>query len=308
MIYPDNLLLRRLVLIDDHYEDNKRQKLIEFYKKTFGISCHFIECPYLFLEFIGCTKKMLGINYDSTLELDEKLSLKSLQDTQIDEIDKILVKELKRIHHFVKKHIVKNKIAIKERLKSTMLRSRQDSFSEKIISTAFSKYIWLFKKQFATFLDVFTRAITWDVFVTLESPNLKILRERQLGYWYQNYNPEYPFGKIVDDLSSYYDHKFSKKNFMLKAREDMVDSKMMTLPITGYMEGNTVRCVDIITFDTSVTGERAKLGLASLKNIELSLGITIPKKFGQIYCLSEANNENDPFNIEIIQNQNIIEL
>ena len=104
------------------------------------------------------------------------------------------------------------------------------------------------------------------------------------------------------------DHKFPQKNFFLKAREEMVDSKMMTLPITGYLQDNIIRRVDIVTFDTNVTSERSKLGLVSLKNIELSLGITIPKKFGHIYCLSEKNNENDPLNIEIIQNQYIVEL
>ena len=308
LIYLDNLVIRRLVLLDPHYRENQRQNLVNFYKKTFGISCYLIECPYLFLEFIGCTKKMLGINYTSTLKLDERLSFNSLQDTQVDEIDKILVKELKRIHNFVRKQIIKNKLIIKERLKSTLSRSHQDQFSQKIITSAFGKYIWLYKKQFKEFLDLFVRALTWDVFVILESNNLKFLRERQLGYWYQNYNSEYPFGKIVDDLSSYYNHKFPQKNFILKAREDMVDSKMMTLPTTGYMQNNIIRGVNVVTFDTNVTGERAKLGLASLKNIEESLGIDIPKKFGHIYCLSETDNETAPFDVEIIQNQFIIEL
>lgn len=308
LIYLDNLVVRRLVLADHYYSEDQRKRLIDFYKKTFGISCYFVECPYLFLEFIGCTKDKLEINYASKIEIDEKLSLKFVQDAQVDTIDKILVKELKHIHNFVKRHIIKNKAVIKERLKSTMDRCHQDSFSQKIVNKAFGKYIWLYKKQFDTFLEILARALTWDVFVIIESNNLKALRERQLGYWYQNYNSEYPFGKIVDDLSRYYDHKFPQKNFFLKAREDMVDSKIMTLPITGYLQDNIIRRVDIVTFDTNVTSERSKLGLVSLKNIELSLGITIPKKFGHIYCLSEAYNENDPFNIEIIQNQYLIEL
>ena len=119
---------------------------------------------------------------------------------------------------------------------------------------------------------------------------------------------EYPCGKIIDDLSKYYDHQFPDKNFLLKAREDMVDSKMMTLSVTGDMQNGIIRRVDVITFDTSVTAERAKLALGSIKNIEVSLGISIPKQLGNIFCLSETNDEKNPFNIEIIQNQYLIEL
>lgn len=100
LIYLDNLVIRRLVLEDPHYSDDQRKRLIDFYKKTFGISCYFLECPYLFLEFIGCTKDKLGINYSSRIEIEEKLSLKFVQDAQVDKIDKTLVKELKHIHNF----------------------------------------------------------------------------------------------------------------------------------------------------------------------------------------------------------------
>ena len=53
MVNPDNLHLRCLVLIDNDSEDNKRHKLIEFYKNLFGISSYLIEFPYLFLEVSG---------------------------------------------------------------------------------------------------------------------------------------------------------------------------------------------------------------------------------------------------------------
>lgn len=46
MVYLDNLHLRCLVHIDNDYGYNKRQKLIDFYKKLFGISSYHIECPY----------------------------------------------------------------------------------------------------------------------------------------------------------------------------------------------------------------------------------------------------------------------
>lgn len=147
-------------MIDDHYDYKKRQKLIKLYKKTFGVSCYFIECPYLFLEFIGCTRKRLNIKYSSSLQIDPRL----------------------------------------------------------------------------------------------------------------------------------------------------VDSKMMTLPVTGYMQDGMVRRVDVVTFDVNVTAERAKLSLGSIKNIESTLNLSIPKKLGNIFCLSETADKKDPFHIEIIQNQYLIEL
>lgn len=308
MIYLDNLLLRRLVLFDEQYQQVQRERLMNFYKSKFGISCNLIRCPYLFLEFIGCTKKHLSLKLHSPLQLHPEISLKSITRSQIKEIDKSLKKTIKMIRHDVRKKLIANKYFLNERLNATLKRAYKDEFPQKIINKLFSQYIDSFHNDFTFFLNIFCTALTWDVFVTLEANDLKILRERQLGFWLQNYNPEYPFGKIIDDLSMYYDHSFPQKNFFLQASRDMVDSKIMTLPVTGYPDDGIIRRVDVVTFDTNVTAQRAKLALGTIKNIEESLGIFIPKKFGKIFCLSETGDENDPFNIEIIQNQYIIEL
>lgn len=306
LIYLDSLVVRRLVLVDLHYSSIQRQNLINFYKENFGISCHLIKCPYLFLEFIGVTKEKLGINNNPSFSIEEKLNHNSITDFQVDEIDKILVKELKKITNHVTARIIKSRKIIKERLKATTDRFQRDAFSHKIIDKCFHEYIWLFKNGFQEFVRVFAKALSWDVFVTFQSNNLKFLRERQLGYWHQNYNDTYPFGKIADDLISYFKHDFPKSNFMLKTREDMVDSKMMTLAVTGNTYNGNIRRVDTVTFDTNVTDERLKLALGIISSIEKSLDITIPKKFGHTYCLTETAHPDNPFNVEIIQNQNII--
>ncbi len=263
IIYPDNPVVRRLVLDEGSYSKEQRECLIKFYKNNFGISCFLVNCPYLFLEFIGVTKKHLDLCSFSKFEIDPKVSLNSINNHQMIKIDKNIRALRKKIEKEIRHKLSKNVSFIKERVSGTIQIAYKDEFSKKIIDRLFSCYIDDLMRNFDRFLIKFTGALYWDIFAAMDSNNLIVLRERQLGFWLEQRKFNYPFGKIIDDQSHYYNHSFPEKNFFFQSKKDMVDSKMATLSVTGYSQNGEIRSVDSVQFfpDVNTIKERAILAL-----------------------------------------------
>jgi hypothetical protein len=292
-VYFDNSILRRLM---DSSE--KLDKFIEWFEAELNLSwknCKPITSHYLFLEYIGFTKKSLNIPKEF-LQCDfqnTKISIKSLKDGDVEKVDDVRIID-KKIEEIFKKLVVyikgellkkrKNlENLIEERSKFTNLSQRSSDLNNMLFVEILDKI----QNDYQEFVEIMAEFLAWDEFCNIEAQGLPIglLRQRQLGYWvyYWEQNVFLPSAKIIDDMAKYYEMRFDAS---LKNYEDMVDAEIFTYFVTGYRnENNEIMPVSIFTCDDPVSiKQRACLAGGCIVNIEKTLKRAIKCKPGEIHC------------------------
>lgn len=297
IIYPDNSIVR---LLSDNPE--AWNTIYDQIIRKFGRGFRTVQSYYLFFEYIGFTKETLEIpsifmkpNFDDIARLAAMDLASNICANEIT----ILDKNLKKVEDDITAHIRRKlpslkpllKTLIEERMKRTTPFEKVQRFVDSLFGNIFS----LIEQDFDTFAENATTCLSWDVFCGINplGLSLKIIRERQLGYWLRNWKQgiKLPLGKIIDDQSSYYAMDFTSH---FKECEDMVDSEMHTLLILGYEIDEHIHPIHCITHppkDKSAISKRNELTLASIDNIEKSLSEEIRKFPGKIHSIDRVTHQ-----------------
>ena len=302
-IYPDNTIAKKLI-----NDPNTFNILFDDFVTNFGRTFKVIKSYYLFFEFFGFHKKKLEIPIIYKQPTFNQFPCGLLKK------QKFLEKDIKIIDDALEKISAEISIYVKDKLSSlknhfTKLIATEEKKvhsckeSKDLYDQLFGHILTLFRTDFKKFIDEATRYLSWDVFCGINPKGLSptLIRERQLGFWYQFWQNDriiLPFGKIIDDLSSYFIMKFSSK---FKSYEDMVDSEALTYLITG----NANEYINYLTYDDS--NERTQLALGCIKHIEQVLNVQLCKNLGKVYLLDKNTNRFKEI-IQLHENQSVIHL
>lgn len=297
-LYFDNPVVKSLIETPETWN-----AFYDEFVKTFGRTFRPIKSCYLFLEYIGFTKKLLQIPSELTqpiFEHGEKLAkvnpaiLGTINDEVIDLIDKNLSKLVKAIDAYIEAQVqtlqatFEDLISIRERQISSFLGAQE------LHKVLFGDIIEFMRTDFIGFTKYVTRYLSWDVFcgVTPIGLSLRFVRERQLGYWYQFWEEgvELPAGKIFDDQAGSLDMEFQShfKNF-----KDMVDAEMHTYLIVGNRVDHELRPIYAFAYsphDQEAFAKRNELILGSITRIEQSLNKTLEKRPRKLYQLDSQTH------------------
>lgn len=265
--------------------------------KTFGRTFRPIKSCYLFLEYIGFTKKLLKIPAELTqpiFEHREKLAkvnpaiLATVCDESIDLIDKNLSKLITAIDAHIEAQVQTLQATFEDLVSR---RERQISFlgAQELHKVLFGDIIDYMRTDFTGFTKYITRYLSWDVFCGINPVgiSLQLVRDRQLGYWYQYWEEgiELPAGKIFDDQAGSLDMEFQSH---FKDFKDMVDAEMHTYLIVGNRMDDELRPIYAFAYlphDQQAFAKRNELILGSIARIEGSLQKTLAKRPGKLYQL-----------------------
>jgi hypothetical protein len=285
-IYFDNNVARRLM------DDPKSWNAIYDQLATrIGRRFQTVQSMYLFLEYLGFRKKQIAITPElMKVELSTAASFMSSDDLA-QEIDDILEPNLKQINMEVKQQLSTLQSVFENLIKERNARTTLWAGSIQLIKALFGDFLNTVHDHYELFVEDLTRALVWDFLCCIESKGISnnLLRERQIGYWYQLHNGGHslPMGKLIDDIHKYFKMDFSS---FLKNKEDMVDSEMLTYAVLGQLENEKRIPIVCLTFDSSDTiSERLKLALGCLNSFEETLGCNIAARPGWIYCLNSSD-------------------
>lgn len=206
-------------------------------------------------------------------------------------IDAIMEPHLQQINMEVKQQLSSLKSVFENLIKERSARTTLWEGSTQLIKALFGDFLDAVHDQYELFVEDLTQILVWDLLCCIESKGIpnNLLRERQIGYWYQLHNDGYslPMGKLIDDIHKYFKMDFSS---FLKNKEDMVDSEMLTYAVLGQLENEKRIPIVCLTFDSSDTiNERLKLALGCLNNFEETLSCNIAARPGWIYCLNSSD-------------------
>ncbi|NGX32559.1 MAG: hypothetical protein K1060chlam4_00607 [Candidatus Anoxychlamydiales bacterium] len=291
-IYPDIQIIRALSDRPELWD-----KFYDQFIKIFGRSFKLVQSYYLFFEYLGFTKGQLELpsvfitpHFVDASKLSA-ININKLSEENILILDKNLIEIEFSIEIYIKLKLNSLKPLFKRLVKERQKRISSFKTAQELVNSLFGNIITLIENNFEEFVKYATTYLTWDAFCSINPYKipLKIIRERQLGFWLQRWEQgtKLPFGKIIDDQSDYYKINFTSrfKNF-----EDMADSEMHTYNILGYEKDNEIHPVDCLTHppkDKNAILDRTRLVLASIDNIQKTLKKEIPKFPGKIYTLDE---------------------
>ena len=292
-LYFDNPVVKSLIETPETWN-----ALYDQFVKTFGRTFRPIKSCYLFLEYIGFTKKLLQIPANLTqpiFEHQEKLAkvnpaiLATVSDEAIDLIDKNLGKLVVAIDTHIEAQVqtlqatFEDLVSRRERQISSFLSAQE------LHKVLFGDIIDYMRTDFKGFTKYITRYLSWDVFCGINPMglSLRFVRERQQGYWYQFWEEgiELPAGKIFDDQARSLDMEFQSH---FKDFKDMVDAEMHTYLIVGSRVDDELRPICAFAYsphDQQAFAKRNELILGSITRIEGSLQKTLAKRPGRLYQL-----------------------
>lgn len=305
-LYYDNSIIRRMTDNHDEYKKIENNTI-----QIFGTTITHVTSPYLFLEYIGFTKKNLQI-HQADCDLDDVLTLLSKErgSPNINLLDELLCKIFKNSYEFIKAKLLSSelKIIIQKLIYARLIRVNKNIQCQEFNDDLFGYFFNIFNTNYEEFAELIAIYLAWDEFCSIQQKGipptkLRWLKERQLAYWYQNcrYNYILPFGKIIHDQDYYYKmEKPFKSRF--KNCEDMVDSEAITLAVIGYKaDDGDLHPVNFITFDSSKSlQDRLTLALGSIHNMETTLNQVFNKFPGTIYRLDSVTLEYKERRIPII--------
>lgn len=293
VVYFDNPLIRSISDSPEKWDASYDQ-----FVKIFGRSFIPLQSYYSFFEYIGFARKNLELpSFFTTPYLDhaEKLISQKKATKYIDLLDKNLLEIEHGLKFYIKQKLFTLKPTLNRLIEEREKRISSFKGSQEFINALFGNIFSSIENDFGEFVHVATTYLTWDIFCSINPQDLpvKVLRERQLGIWLQNWEKglKLPFGKIIDDQSNYYKMQFSSQ---LKNYEDMVDSEMLTYLILGaeiYGKLQKVHCITYPPKNKSALSQRNELALGTVSNIEASLKRKISKNTGKIYILDETENQ-----------------
>jgi hypothetical protein len=291
-IYFDNSIVKDFARTPELW-DSFYDEFIEHFGRTF----HPIESYYLFFEYIGFHKDRLKIPSALVNCIKfEPLLKKDITPDDIHSMDTVLDNTVNSIEQHIESKLFALESFIKGLVEEASQRVSSFIGAQKLHEKLFGRISTLVAEDFPRFVKEAKLYLIWDVFCTItpEGISVKNLRERQLGYWMTFWEGgyTYPFGKIIDDHSEYYEISFSNKS-LFKNYEDMVDAEMLTYVVLGIPteDGTIDRCY-CLTYDSHTqTSERIRLALGSVNNIEQTLEKTLKKVTGKTYRLKKNGHK-----------------
>ncbi|MCH9625628.1 MAG: hypothetical protein S4CHLAM123_08040 [Chlamydiales bacterium] len=297
IIYPDTPVVRSL---SDHPET--WNALYDQFIETFGRRVRSVQSYYLFFEYLGFTKKQLEIpssliqpQFDDLTILMAIDPKKGVSEEEIGILDKHLKKIESDIVSYVKKKLLSMKTIFDSLIEERMRRTSTFKAAQELIDSLFGSMLSLIDQDYATFMQHATTYLAWDIFCGIHPLDLSLeaIRQRQLGYWMQTWEQgiKLPFGKIIDDQSSYYKMEFASR---FKEFEDMVDSEMHTYLILGYEIDNQVHPIQCLTYppkDLQALSKRNELALGTVMNIQKTLKKDMLSFPGKIYSIDKSTHK-----------------
>lgn len=272
LLYPDTSVIRSF--------SDQPEKCNDLYDQLIAFDSQFKMIPsyYLFFEYLGFTKKWLELptiimqpSFDSKLTTTD-LTSRDLTEEEISILDSTFSKCLREIIFHISNKLYSLKSHLYDLKTQREKRTSRIERSQKLINVLFGDKLLLMENDFNTLVECATPYLAWDVFCGIRPANipLSIARERQLALWlaFRDCGIHLPFGKIIDDQSSYYKMNFSSQ---FKEFEDMVDSEMHTFVVLGYEVDKQVYPVHCFTYtpkDLNALSKRTELALGTIINIE----------------------------------------
>ena len=289
LLYLDNPVVRDLTDRPDTWN-----LLYDDFIENFGRSFQVIQSYYLFFEYIGFTKKELSLPPELIKIIFLEIRSKKITDEMITLIDKELEECVDQIHDYIRNKLYSLREFIEDLIQKRLNRISSFNGAIELEEKLFGNIRALFDQDCDGFVKDASRYLAWDEFCNISPEGFPkdILRQRQIGYWYQLWEEGIilPIGKIIDDVSSYYNMSFKS---YFKGSEDMVDAEMLTFLIFGNPteKGSIERC-NCLTYDKgSQVSDRIELALGNIVNIEQSLGVNVQRNSGKVYCLSKDDKE-----------------
>ncbi len=297
IIYPDTPVVRSL---SDQPET--WNALYDQFIQKFGRRFRSVQSYYLFFEYLGFTKKQLKISSALTQpefdDLDILAAINPKKDISEEEIS-ILDKHLSKIELDIATDINKKLLSMKSIFESLIeertKRTSDFKASQELVDSLFGNMFFLIDHGYPTFVKYATTYLAWDVFCGIHPLKLPLeaIRQRQLGYWLQRWEKgiKLPFGKIIDDQSSYYKMEFSSR---FEEFKDMVDSEMHAYLILGYESDNEVHPIQCFTYpptDLQAISKRNELALGTVTNIHKTLKKDMLCFPGKIYTIDKSTHK-----------------